>query len=54
MLDQNDLQAIKETTHSFDDEAKVIMGSDEVSPKKLQGVVEYLKHEKLKSKRQND
>ena len=51
---EDNLQAIKETTHSFDDEAKVIMGSDEVSPKKLQGVVEYLKHEKLKSKRQND
>lgn len=45
---EDNLRAIKKTTHSFDDEAMVIMGSDKVSPKKLQGVVEYLKHEKSK------
>ena len=39
------LRELKSAKHGFEDEAKVLMGSDKVSPKKLQGVVEYLKHE---------
>ena len=40
------LREISSAKHSFEDEAKVLMGSDKVNPKKLQGVVEYLKREK--------
>ncbi|MBQ7633603.1 MAG: hypothetical protein IJS88_05795 [Alphaproteobacteria bacterium] len=42
---EQNLKAIAATTHSYEDEAKIIMGSDTVSPKKLQGVVKYLQHE---------
>lgn len=44
----DNLRAIAQTKHSYEDEAKVIMGSDTVSPRKLSGVVEYLQHEQSK------
>jgi hypothetical protein len=44
------LREISSAKHSFEDEAKILMGSDKVSPHKLQGVVEYLKHEAKREK----
>ena len=42
---EKNLHAIANAKHSYEDEAKVIMGSDKVSPKKLKGVVEYLQRQ---------
>lgn len=44
------LREISSAKHSFEDEAKILMGSDKVSSHKLQGVVEYLKHEAKREK----
>ena len=44
------LREISSAKHSFEDEAKILMGSDKVSPHKIQGVVEYLKNEAKREK----
>ena len=39
------LREITGAKHSFEDEAKVLLGSDKVNPKKLNSVIEYLKQQ---------
>lgn len=41
---KENLRSIKKTKHNYEDEAKIILGSDNPKPEKLRGVVEYLKH----------
>ena len=47
---KDNLCAIKATAHSYYDEAKIIMGSENVNRHKLQGVVEYLKYQEAQKK----
>lgn len=42
---KENLRSIAKTKHNYEDEAKIIMGSDNVSPKKMKGMVEYLKRQ---------
>ena len=46
----DNLKAIFSSKHDYEQEAQIILGSDKVNRKKVLGVVQYLKHEKLKSR----